>query len=349
MIKKLDIKNLRGISQCSIDDLGQINLFLGQNNCGKSTILESLFLLTGGTKPYNYQRINHLRRCPVRGGEDLLLNIYGLNKENTISIVGEVDGHQRDLSIRYDESTHQQIAVDGNLGGINDALPKDYVITFTLNAENGVAIVTKMLNQAETPDRINVQSADGENIVIPAFFISPAEPYENVENYYSQAIESKQEAVIESVVRRVDSSVIDLKFANGRIMVDVGFDKRIPVQLMGDGMKKVLSVVVNMAMVRNGVILIDEIDNGLHYTSMPILWKAIIEAARANNVQVFATTHNLDSLRALSDALSEQQYAAVRSDFRSYTIRKEASGVRKAVKATYPQFSHIINQEMELR
>lgn len=349
MINHLDIHNLRGISHCSIDDMGQINLFLGQNNCGKSTILESLFLLTGGTLPYNYQRINNLRRCTIHDGEDFLLNIYGLSKDNVISVEADVNGHQRNLSIRYEENAHQQIRVDENPGGINGRLPKDYVITFTLNTENDYAIVTKMVNTAEAPNELSVHSAEREDITIPAFFISPAEPYDNVENYYSQAVENKQEAQIESVVRMVDPSVIDLKFANGRIMVDVGFDKRIPVQLMGDGMKKVLSVVVNMAMVRNGVILIDEIDNGLHYTSMPILWKAIIEAARTNNVQVFATTHNLDSLRALNDVLSEIKYTDIRPLFRSYTIRREDAGVRKVVKATYPQFNHIINQEMELR
>lgn len=41
MIKSLDIEGLRGISRCRIDDLGQFNVFIGCNNCGKSTILDS--------------------------------------------------------------------------------------------------------------------------------------------------------------------------------------------------------------------------------------------------------------------------------------------------------------------
>lgn len=349
MLKNLEIQNLRGISHCLIDDLGQVNLFLGQNNCGKSTILESLFLLTGGAIPYNYQKINNLRSCSIRGGEDFILNFYGLRKEVPISIKSDVGDNSRILTISYSEKTLQQVPIGEDVVQINDELPKNYSVSFKLVTENGKVVETKMSNTASVPNTIKVKSVKGEDLNIPAFFISPAEPYDNVENYYSQAIENKQENTIESIVKLVDNSVCDLKFANGRIMVDVGFEKRIPVQLMGDGMKKVLSVVVNMSLVRDGVILIDEIDNGLHYSSMPILWKAIIEAAKENNVQVFATTHNIDSLRALDDVLSLEEYGNMRSAFRSYTILKENGGERRAVKTSFSQFNHIINQELELR
>ena len=102
-------------------------------------------------------------------------------------------------------------------------------------------------------------------------------------------------------------------------------------------------------MARNGILLIDEIDNGLHYSSMPILWKAIIESAKIYNVQVFATTHNIESLRALNDVLASDEYHGIQEVFRSYTIRRGESGKHKVILAKYPQFNHIINQDLELR
>ena len=132
-------------------------------------------------------------------------------------------------------------------------------------------------------------------------------------------------------------------------MVDIGFERRIPIQLMGDGLKKVLSVVVNMAMVPNGILLVDEVDNGLHYSSMPILWKAIVESAKMYNVQVFATTHNVESLRALNEVLSNDEYQGQQSDFRSYTIRRGDNGEHRVILAKFPQFNHIINQALEVR
>ncbi len=346
MIDNLRINGLRGISQCHIDDIGRVNLFLGRNNCGKSTILESIFLLSGGIDPSNYIKINNLRNYRMmQSGEDFTFNIYGLQKETPIAISALNEGKLRKLTILYRETRNKSINI-----GDNNARPAiDYEILFHLENEGMPDVDTSIKVSSANPNKGKAAIAEAPMLHIPAFFISPSEPYENVESYFATIVENKKEEYVKRVINAIDPNIKDIVFAGNRIMADIGFEKRIPIQLMGDGLKKVLSVVVNMAMVPNGILLIDEVDNGLHYSSMPILWKAIVESAKMYNVQVFATTHNVESLRALNEILESDEYKDLQSDFRSYTIRREDNGEHKVIKAEYPQFNHIINQDLELR
>lgn len=346
MIDNLRINGLRGISQCHVDDIGRVNLFLGRNNCGKSTILESIFLLSGGIDPVNYTKINSLRHYKtMQSGEDFTFNIHGLQKERPIVIVALCDGKSRELTISYRESRSKNI----NIVDSNAKLAIDYQVLFHLESDGMPSVDTSIKVTSTNPNEGDVEIAEAPMLHIPAFFISPSEPYENVESYFASIVENKREEYVKKVINAIDPTIKDIVFAGNRIMADIGFEKRIPIQLMGDGLKKVLSVVVNMAMVPNGILLIDEVDNGLHYSSMPILWKAIVESAKMYNVQVFATTHNVESLRALNEILESDAYKDLQSDFRSYTIRREENGEHKVIKAKYPQFNHIINQDLELR
>lgn len=346
MISNINIQRLRGISECTVNNLGRINLFVGHNNCGKSTFLEAIFLLTGGTLPINYQKINDLRNCRLRNGEDFRYNFYAEHIDEPITISADSNkGHQK-LDIAYTEQVQDVIEVSDS-ESINSELPKLYGIDFRFSTNGNSPIVTTMRFRNDKPGEIQLSVLDNHPGLVSAWLISPAEPYSNVEEYFAKAVENKQEGIITEVLKRIEPSIHDISVAGSRILVDVGFDKRIPIQLMGDGLKKILSVIVNMSMAKDGILLIDEIDNGLHFSSMPILWKAIVESAQRYNVQVFATTHNIESIRSLNDVLEE--YPEMQPQFKSYTLRKRAQGVLDAIEASYNQFNHIINQELELR
>lgn len=347
MIENINIKGLRGISDIEINSLGQINLFVGKNNCGKSTILESVFLLTGGTVPHNMQRINNLRNCPLRSGEDWCYNFFGVRKDRPIRISADFDSVRRVLSIEYSESIKRNINLSEAPSGINSKPPMVYKVDFDLAMENGVHYQTNMAIHDDEPNKLRQKIVSDYQGIVNAWFISPSEPYEHVEDYFAEAVENKQEAYITQVMRQIEPTINDIVVAGNRILVDVGFEKRLPIQLMGDGLKKILSVVVNMSMAKDGVLLIDEVDNGMHYSSMPVLWKAIVESAKMYNVQVFATTHNIESIESLNDVLADD--SDMKDRFRSYTIRRKANGEHIANMATFAQFNHIINQELELR
>ncbi len=86
---------------------------------------------------------------------------------------------------------------------------------------------------------------------------------------------------------------------------DIGIGRLFPLPFMGEGMARVASLVLAIGNASNGVVMIDEIENGLHHTIIPKIWLAIGEAAREFNTQIFATTHSRECIEAAHNAFKE--------------------------------------------
>ena len=89
-----------------------------------------------------------------------------------------------------------------------------------------------------------------------------------------------------------------------------GLEQRVPIGSLGDGMWRMLGLALALANARNGVILIDEIDTGLHYSVMRDMWRMIVERSDEMNVQVFATTHSRDCYESLATVLRDETTSA---------------------------------------
>jgi hypothetical protein len=85
---------------------------------------------------------------------------------------------------------------------------------------------------------------------------------------------------------------------------DIGLAKLVPIPFMGEGVGRVLSIVLAIANAPGGVVLIDEVENGLHYSVMKDVWKAMAVAARQMDVQVFASTHSYECIQAAHEAFT---------------------------------------------
>jgi AAA15 family ATPase/GTPase len=84
-----------------------------------------------------------------------------------------------------------------------------------------------------------------------------------------------------------------------------GYDEPVPSPLLGDGVRRSLSVILAVGAAENGVVLVDEIENGIHHSAMKPLWSVIAEASKTFNCQVFATTHSEECIYAAHDAFKE--------------------------------------------
>jgi ABC-type branched-subunit amino acid transport system ATPase component len=72
----------------------------------------------------------------------------------------------------------------------------------------------------------------------------------------------------------------------------------VPLSSFGGGAVRVFEMAASLAKAQNGFLLIDEFENGLHYSIQPKLWEFLFRSARRLNVQVFATTHSSDTISA---------------------------------------------------
>jgi AAA15 family ATPase/GTPase len=86
-----------------------------------------------------------------------------------------------------------------------------------------------------------------------------------------------------------------------------GFDEPIPLPIMGGGVQRALSILLAIGSAENGVVLIDEIENGIHHSALKDLWAVIAEASRVFNCQLFATTHSDECIRAAHEAFKKSK------------------------------------------
>lgn len=346
MIKNLYIRHFRGLEQITLEKLTKVNILLGRNNCGKSTVLDALYLLSYPTQPQHLLEINDLRGYHSKSGEDFKYDFHNGEVNQAIEITADIDSSSRKLQIRHlVQSVSDVLITDRDTSRLKE---KDYVILYSLKAENGESYETSLMSDHKTPEMLKVKQLEDFECAYNINYITPAVPYRNIEELFTIAVKNKQEQYIVEVLNSVDRRIKDVVIAGDQILVDAGAEQRIPLQLMGDGMRKIFSLIVNMSSCRGGIILIDEIDNGLHHTSMQVLWKAIVECASKFNVQVFATTHSIESLAALKN-IYEDMEASHQEDLHLYTIRQALAGGHIAIGSNYSQFSHIINQDLEIR
>ena len=176
-------------------------------------------------------------------------------------------------------------------------------------------------------------------------------PNSNAINYiesFKEIVENKETENIVDILKEIEPALSGLNVIDNQIMADIGEHKLIPIQLLGDGIRKLFSIIIFIYQLKGGAAMIDEIDNGLHYKSMPTLWRTIINMAKTYHVQLFITTHNIDSIRALSQALGSE-CADFKDNCNIYTLRKKSEGEVLAVSSSYEQLDYMVNQEMELR
>ena len=352
MITKFDISHFRGIRHLTIDSIKQLNVFLGYNNCGKSSVLEALYLFCDPSHPVNEIQINRARHYLKADAKSLQYLFYGLDVSTPVSLDGDVDnGEKRSVEIRYYEKEQTETDL-GNLNLTSNNANKTYGLQTVLRQTiNGRETTYNYRVEPNDDNSARTISEKGKKEYVYDGSCGYMPPSSNPLNYidsFKDIIENKETENIVDALREIEPLLIGLNIIDDQIMADIGQHKLIPIQLLGDGIRKLFSIIIFIYQLRDGVAMIDEIDNGLHYKSMPTLWRTIISMAKAYNVQLFITTHNIDSIKALSRVLGSED-ADFRDDSNIYTLRKKSDGEVLAVRSTYEQLDYMVNQEMELR
>jgi len=148
---------------------------------------------------------------------------------------------------------------------------------------------------------------------IPVEFVSPnsLEP-NSLARMWDKVTKEGRESEVINALQLLEPRLTDIRFLTGMgrmpgllagILVELEHrrNERVPLGSYGDGMRRLLALSIAIIQCTDGVLLIDEIDTGLHYSVMGDLWRFIVEAAKQSNVQVFATTHSLDCIRGLAE------------------------------------------------
>lgn len=348
MFDKVTIQNFRGIRNAEIEGLHQINVFFGKNNCGKSSVLEAIFLLTGQSNPMLPIRVNGFRNYTRFAENDLRLDFYNLKSENLIrlSATGERD---RDLEISMFREDNHSVELYQVGKGATNAPEAVYglKLSYTLNG-NGIKYnSTVSVSQGDMSNgKIGLDSRYEE--YLHAQYLPSAYMQIPIDEKFAKIVENKQDKIILKILNGIEPKIKNMTLVGKELMVDIGLDQLLPINVMGDGLRKLLAIVLAVYECKDGILLVDEVDNGFHYTAMPLLWKAIFTAADINHVQLFLSTHNIDFLRGLVSYIKEEG-EEMKKRISAYRLLRMDNDEIIPLDYDYMKLSYSLEQDIEVR
>ncbi len=338
MIRDFHIQRFRGLRDFRMHDLGRVNLLVGTNNCGKSSMLEGLEILSSqgnlrtilnatyrrgeriwvedDTRRYVEGDISHLfygHKFEVGSN----ISIQSESAEGTSGIEIDVVPREFDTPNLFPESESVGLSepLDLRVAWRNGGPEK--VVPFPLSQRGGISSRQMSRLSSDTADTPPVQfvstSALAIEEVMALFDEVVLTPEEDLLVEALQTIEPEIERIAAIGGDRPRASSFGRQ---GRIVVKLkGFSERIPIGSMGDGIWRMLGIAIALVNAENGVLLVDEIDTGLHYSVLSDMWRLVQKTADRLNVQVFATSHSRDcyeSLAAISrDNVSEESQVTI--------------------------------------
>ena len=360
MYKSFEIHNFKCFRELKLDKLARINLIAGVNNVGKTALLEALFLYSGAPNLELALKLNSLRGIGISNlsDESPLISLFRDYASSVIELSGEdtLTGYS---SVRINPLTHVMVQdalslqdmVQENLSGKDvkklDNIRQEKPLSSSPQINRGLQLEYKK-GEESTIYRMIIDN--NKNIHLDPLPLSPPfvtffygsrviiDPQQQAELYGNLQISGKEDDVLKvlKIIEPRLKRIVSIATAGSSMLYgDVGLANLIPLPLMGDGMLHLTNFVLQIANAQNGVVLIDEIENGLHYSVMTNVWKAIASAAKEYNTQVFATTHSWECIRYAHEAFSSEK--TYDEDFRLHRLDRQDDGEITVV--TYDQES----------
>jgi predicted ATPase len=308
MIDELKIENFRSFTSLELKGLKRVNLVVGENNSGKTSLLEAFFLLSN---PANVAQMANLFR-PSQGSYNQhyfrwLLRDMAEARKGTLSC--KVQGSINKLSIETAASSAQRPGSRVMSGAVHKVFH-----------DGGVRIASSGEVTALNCRTISVHHRQPE-LLVPLF----------------GKIQRKSggEETLQRLLSTVDPRIKKIRIDPGdnsssssnQLILDVGLSELIPLTQAGQGIYRLVSILSDIIGESPDVLLVDEIENGLHHSVQQQIWAGLAEAAEKLGVQIFATTHSDECLRAAHAAFqSRSNY-----DFSVIQLFRVPSGVQGRV------------------
>lgn len=362
MLNTLHIQNFRLFQNLQIDDLARVNLIVGKNNVGKSSLLEAAFLLVNanpktalttllenrGELSANEPVRDDLRPPYSRVWYDISHLFFDRQLEGEAAIKLQANNGLFALTISYIQDW-EQLSLD--LDAAESPLATSYLQIFNGRQDKAIKIPLEGdLLESRLLGRHMPRLADSKTAA--NYVTTKGFDYELLAGLWDAITLTPKEDNVVQMLQVIDETVERISFTSrfrtanfGILVKQMGSDTRIPLGSLGDGLHRLLTIAVTLANSENGFLFIDEIDTGLHYRTITDMWRLVLETAARLNVQVFATTHSWDCLRSFSEALNLSQDKSIGALFRLQKRGKTIQTIRYEAE----RMAFAIEQEIEIR
>lgn len=307
MYENIRIQGLRALDHVELGGLRRVNLIVGRNNVGKTTLLEGLLLLGAGTDPsmlvtlglMRGQRIDRDRPDP----EPIWRSFqYRFEENRIVGLSGRWAGEPNDRVLEITRVIKQFTSDVDEEQTVARAFGETRLNGVSLDYTSAAGRTFHTFARLEGEKIQTVGSKRRDDFVWTVLVSARARTLEREAEQYGYLLKTKREGDVLKALKLLDDRIerLELVYESGApaIYVDLGFPTLVPLAVCGDGVVRLFSFVVELTSARGGVVLIDEIDAGLHFSVMGPFWRALRGLAEQHDVQIFATTHSDELIRS---------------------------------------------------
>jgi ABC-type branched-subunit amino acid transport system ATPase component len=337
MIRNIEISNFRGIDHLRLHDLGRVNVLVGPNGSGKTAFLEAIYL-AGGNSPENLIKTKQWRGrelTELSGELKMVQDALWADTfrdpnvgEASIQIVDDNNAIRSVFIRRIEPARVFDAAGVSNLAHVG--------MHFLWEGPEGKAEVVPTF----TPSGIQVPAVfpgPGVHLLSARMNISESE---TARTFSRLTLEGDPSAFLSAFVREFPwLSEVDVQAPAGppALYARMNNGRKLPLTMISGGISHLAAIMVRLAANKRAVMLIDEIENGFYYDHYESIWRTVFELAELSDSQIFASTHSVECLKALSTALADRadQVRFIRSRREDGEVRFQqmsGQGLFKALK-----------------
>jgi AAA domain, putative AbiEii toxin, Type IV TA system/AAA ATPase domain len=302
ILDSLEICNYRAFRHLVIEQLGRVNLIVGRNSVGKTSLLEALWLYARrGVPAVVWEQLTVRSESAGRAAPSIaaVSNIF-YGRPNAL-----VDGAQLSIGPSLLSEDRLQIAIEqhDDTSGQQRGPLQFYIVRLGGRARLFTELFEPSLDIASLPTL-----PDLPHTVVLSRGLAPAYIAQLWDRVVLMDREDEVLRILKILVPTIERvfMVSDQAIGLERIaMMRVkGIGQPISLRSYGDGVARLFDMAVTAMSASEGILLIDEIENGIHYSALPELWENLFTLADQLDIQVFATTHSRDCVEAFQLAAS---------------------------------------------
>src|SRR6476661_7726477 len=337
-LDNLTIHRFRGLRDLNLQDLGQINILVGGNNSGKTSVLEAISTYCRPLDPLEWPNTSWRReiKSSRKPQLDALRWLFPQNSE--VSHVHVYEGEtyvssNGDFPVTELRAIYREFEGVSELGEAENSSESQLEIDNILRGAELELKVATIFDLEELSVKFEiwenqrfVNRKNRSTAVLPIDTVTPfSHRIEQLQiNLLSEVILWGMKPEVIKLLQQMDSDITDLVILSptGKrpsLYID---HKRVgisPLSAFGDGVRRLLFIALTLVKVQDGVLLIDEIETAIHTEALGSSFAWIVQWCQRLDVQLFATTHSLEAIDAMLEASDSE------TDLVLYRLEKKES------------------------
>jgi len=357
MIADVLIQNFKCFDKLTIPEFGRVTLIGGRNNVGKTTLLESLFLFLDRMRADMI-----LRQYGWRGIEGIAIDpevmwapvFHNYDMEKSILVSVTMNGAREDMRITFNPdfvlpSTKGTQLDNSHEVSTNEERARSSSLDIKYTGPKGhVNQLSHLSFDTNGQPLIHVEHGKGNSL--PGVFLAARKHTSSREttNRFSKFVKQGRESEVVRFLKIIEPRLETLKIVtegpsslvHGKLR---GASRTREIHLMGEGMEKLLNLILAIAGTPKGCVFLDEVENGLHYSGLSDIWRAVGNALTEYDCQLFTTTHSKECLEAAHKGLAD-----VADDFRYVRLEQRGEEIRANI-SNHEMVGAALSSDLEMR